>query len=566
MRFSIVIPTYQRRETILRTVAALERQVHRDFEVIVVDDGSTDGTAAALRSREVGFALTVLEQGRKGAAQARNAGAARATGEILLFLDDDMEAHPSLLAEHERSHRAGAQLVLGDLPLHRASPQNVLSRGVGRWAARRGQRLAGACTEIPLADLLTGQMSISSELFERIGRFDVSFTREGRYGGEDVDFGYRVLKAGCRVVFNPAAISYQYYDVDPADYLRRGYEAGRSEHELILKHPERAEQLDGGPHLHTRRSRWLLGPFVLAPPAFSLPLRAAVAALVRSGRGGSRLRNVFLGLRTVEYRRGVRAARRALATGQAVVLAYHALTDLSGDPRLAQYGVSSARLGEQLDALSEHGYTFIDLDALLRALEGKQRLPRRAVLLTFDDGYADLLSAGVPVLDARRIPALAFVISGRVGATNEWDRAIRTRPMRLLDADGLRAIAEHDVEVGSHGQTHRRLSLLAATELEAELEGSAAQLEALGLPRPRAISYPYGVRSTVVASAVRRAGYEAAFTVDPGVVRRGSDCLALPRVEVLAGDTPRRLRVKIATAGWPDRRRARVLGLLRIRQ
>jgi peptidoglycan/xylan/chitin deacetylase (PgdA/CDA1 family)/GT2 family glycosyltransferase len=566
MRFSIVIPTHQRRETLLRTVAALDNQVHRDFEVIVVDDGSTDGTAAALRSLEVGFALTVLEQDNRGAAQARNAAVARATGEILLFLDDDMEAHPSLLLEHERSHRAGAQLVLGDLPLHAASPQNVLSCAVGAWAARRGERLAAGRAEIPLADLLTGQMSISRESFERIGRFDVSFTHEGRYGGEDVDFGYRVLKAGCRVVFNPAAISYQYFDVDPADYLRRAYEAGRSEQMLILKHPERAGQLERGPHLHTRRSRWLLGPLVLAPPALSLPLRAAVAALVRSGRGGSRLRSVFLALRTMEYRRGVRAAQQALSTGQAVVLAYHALTDLSDDPRLAEYGVPSALLVDQLDALSDRGWTFIGLDVLLRALEGTQRLPRRAVLLTFDDGYVDLLDAGVPVLAARRIPALAFVITGLVGATNEWDRAIRTRPMRLLDADGLRAIAERGVEIGSHGQTHRRLPLVARAELPAELEGSAAQLEALGLPRPRVMSYPYGLRSTAVASAVREAGYEAAFTIDPGVVRRGSDRFALPRVEVLASDTPRRLRLKLATAGWPERRRARLLLLLRIRQ
>jgi peptidoglycan/xylan/chitin deacetylase (PgdA/CDA1 family)/GT2 family glycosyltransferase len=566
MRFSIVIPTYQRRETILRTVAALDRQLHRDFEVIVVDDGSTDGTAAALRSLDVRIALTVLEQGRKGAARARNAGVARATGEILLFLDDDMEAHPSLLAEHDRSHRAGAQLVLGDLPLHPASPQNVLSRAVGGWAARRGARLAADPGEIPLADLLTGQMSISRESFERIGQFDVSFTREGLYGGEDVDFGYRVLKAGCRVVFNPAAISYQYYDVDPADYLRRGYEAGRSEHELILKHPERSEQLERGPHLHTRRSRWLLGPLVLAPPAFSLPLRAAVAALVRNGRGGSRLLSVFLALRTMEYRRGVRAARRALSTGQAVVLVYHAVADLSDDRALAHYGVPSARFAQQLDTVIRNGWTFVDLDAVLGALAGQRHLPKRSVLLTFDDGYADLLSAAAPLLAERGIPAVAFAVADSVGGTNEWDREIGAGELPLLDADGLRALAAQGIEIGSHGCSHRRLANLAPRELSGELEGSASGLEALGLPQPRALSYPYGVWSPAVASAARQAGYEAAFTVRPGVVRRDSDRFALARVEVLASDTPRTLRLKVATAGWRDRWRTPAMRLLRVPQ
>jgi peptidoglycan/xylan/chitin deacetylase (PgdA/CDA1 family) len=409
-------------------------------------------------------------------------------------------------------------------------------------------------------------MSIRREWFDRLGRFDVSFTREGLYGGEDVDFGYRVLKAGCRVVFNPAAISFQYYDVDPADYLRRGYEAGRSEHELIVKHPERAEQLQRGPHLHTRLSRWLLGPFVLAPAALSRPLRATVAALVRSGHRGPRLRAVLLNVRAMEYRRGVRHSRLALADDGAVVLAYHAVADLSHDRKLSAYGVPAARFAAQLDDLIRRGWSFVDLDALLRALVGEQRLPDRAVLLTFDDAYADLLSAAIPVLAERRLPAVAFAVSGRIGNTNEWDREIGAGRLRLLDAAGLRAVAEHGVEIGSHGYTHRRLTpALAPAELAAELEGSADQLQALGLPRPRVLSYPYGVWSSAIASAVGRAGYEAAFTVRPGVVRRGANRFALPRVEVLASDTPRRLRLKVATAGWPDRRRAQALRLLRVR-
>jgi glycosyltransferase involved in cell wall biosynthesis/peptidoglycan/xylan/chitin deacetylase (PgdA/CDA1 family) len=567
VRFSIVIPTYQRCETVVRTVAALDRQVHRNFEVVVVDDGSTDGTAAALRSLRLGFPLTVVEQGNHGAAQARNAGAAVATGDILLFLDDDMEADPAMLQEHARSQRTGADVVLGDLPLHPDSPPNVLSRAVGDWARRRGDRLAAEGAEIPLADLLTGQMSIRREWFERIGRFDVSFTRDGLYGGEDVDFGYRVLKAGSSVTFNPAAISFQYYDVDPADYLRRGYEAGRSEHELIVKHPERAEQLGRGPHLHARLSRWLLGPFVLAPAALSAPLRATVAALVRSGRGGRRLRAAFLNVRAMEYRRGARDARRALSAGQAVVLAYHAIADLSHERRLWQYGVPPAQLAMQLDELIGHGWSFVGLDALLRALRGKQQLPARAVLLTFDDAYADLLSAAIPILAARGIPAVAFAVSGRVGGTNEWDREIAAGTLRLLDAAGLRALSEHGVEIGSHGYAHRRLTpALAPDELAAELEGSAQQLQALGLPRPRVLSYPYGVWSPTIATAVGRAGYEAAFTIHPGVVRRGADPFALPRVEVLASDTPRTLRLKVVTARWPDRHRERALRLLGVRQ
>jgi GT2 family glycosyltransferase len=312
MRFSVVIPTYQRRDVVLRTVAALDRQSERDFEAIVVVDGSTDGSAEALRGLEVSFPLQVIEQRNSGAAQARNAGAAVATGELLLTLDDDMEADPAMLSEHERSHREGADVVLGDMPVHPDSPPNMLSWGVGDWARRRCERLSAPGAEIRLDDLLTGQLSISRAAYDAVGGFDPEFTREGLFGGEDIDFGHRLRKAGFAIAFNPAAVSYQYYDVDPAGYLRRAREAGRADRELLSKHPELAEDMGASPSFKTRRSRWPLTPFVYAPAWLSAPLRGAAVALVRSGRKGPRARRAFFAIRTLEYLRGVRLAGGSL--------------------------------------------------------------------------------------------------------------------------------------------------------------------------------------------------------------------------------------------------------------
>lgn len=562
MRFSIVIPTYGRRETVLRTVAALARQEHEDFELVVVDDGSADGSAEALRALEVSFPLLVVAQGNRGAAEARNAGAAAAGGDILLFLDDDMEADPSLLLEHDRSHRDGADLVLGDVPLHPDSPRNLLTRGVGSWARSRRDRLVDRPTDVPLEDLLTGQMSIARRRFEELGGFDTSFTRDGSFGGEDVDFGYRALKAGCRIVFNPAAVSHQYFDVDPADYLRREYDAGRAAQELALKHRERAERVGGRLRLQTRRSRWLLWPLVVAPRAVSRPLLAGVARLVRSGLEYDRLGRAFQAVRAMEHLRGARDAQKALSCGEAVVLAYHSIADLGHEGVLREYGVPTARLAEQLDALARRGWTFVTLDQVLGALDGGSALPRRSVLVTFDDAYADLLDAGLPLLAERDIPAVVFAVAGRVGGTNDWDRGLGAGVLSLLDADGLRAVAAAGVEVGSHGCTHRPLSRVAADELPGEVEGSAARIETLGLPRPRALSYPHGDWSPEVAAEAQRAGYAAAFTVDPGTVHRGADRYALPRIEVFASDTPWRLRLKLATARWPSRWRKRALELV----
>jgi peptidoglycan/xylan/chitin deacetylase (PgdA/CDA1 family)/GT2 family glycosyltransferase len=561
VRFSVVIPTFQRRETVVRSVRALEHQTERDFEAVVVVDGSTDGSAEALRQLELSFPLTVLEQPNSGRAEACNSGAATAQGELLLFLDDDMEADPQLLVEHDRSQREGVDLVLGHVPLHPASPQNLLSWGAGLWAETRRERLTAPDAEVQTDDLITGQCSIARRVFQELGGFDASFTREGLFGGEDIDFGYRLLKGGYRVAFNPAAVSHQLYDVDPAAYLKRSYEAGRSEQELILKHPQQATGLWHGPRLRTRRSMLLLGPLVVAPRALSWPLRAGAAGLVRWGVRGRWLRDLFWGLRTMEHLRGARDVRRRLSTGRAVVLCYHAVADLSGDPVLAEYGIAPDRFAGQLRWLGRLGRRFVDLDAVLLALRGDAHLPRRAVLVTFDDCYADLASAAA-LLRRKEVPALAFAVASYVGGTNVWDRGIGAGAIRLLDADGLRALPQQGVEVGSHSSTHPLLSRVPREGLDKELRGSADTFASLGLSRPRAFAYPHGDWSPEVAEAVAEAGYEVAFTVDPGAAARGSHRYALPRIEVLASDGLFSLIVKIATASWPEplrKRAARVL-------
>jgi peptidoglycan/xylan/chitin deacetylase (PgdA/CDA1 family)/glycosyltransferase involved in cell wall biosynthesis len=561
MRFSIIIPTYQRRTMVTRNVAALDRQVFRDFEVIVVVDGSTDGSACALRALDVGFPLEVVEQPNAGRAHACNAGAAASSGELLLFLDDDMEADPSLLREHDRSHRDGADLVLGDLPLHPESPRSLLSWGVGFWASSRRTRLMQPGVRIGPEDLQMGQASIARERFQALGGFDQQFTRAGAYGGEDLDFGTRVQQAGLRIVFNPNAISYQYYDVDPGDYLQRASEWGRSDQELRLKHPDR-QGLANGPIFHTRRARWLLGPFIYAPAAVSRPLRSIVAALVRTGRRTSRLRRLFFAVRTMEHRRGARLARVAASRRRILVIAYHAIADLRHDPVLVKYGVPPAQFAHQLDELRRHGWNFISLDDFLSVVAGDRVLPGRSLLVTFDDAYECLETAACPILAERGIPAVAFAVAERVGETNEWDRPIGASVLRLLDGEGLRALAARGIEIGSHAATHRMLNQIPPEEFQRELDGSARMLEALGLPRPRALAYPYGEWSPAVASAARSAGYHVAFTVAPGAVDPGVDRWAIGRTEILAGDSARRLRLKLAAASVPRRWRPKALELV----
>jgi peptidoglycan/xylan/chitin deacetylase (PgdA/CDA1 family) len=260
----------------------------------------------------------------------------------------------------------------------------------------------------------------------------------------------------------------------------------------------------------------------------------------------------------------VASLRSAIGRRRLRILAYHAVVDLRADPVLAEYGVPPTLFAAQLDALSEHGWTFVGLDAVLASFDGGEPLPRRAVLLTFDDAYADLLEIACPLLEARGIPALAFAVADLVGTTNVWDQAKGAAALDLLDAGGLREVAERGVEVGSHTASHRSLLSVDGRELGGELAGSATTLEGLGLSRPRAFSYPYGDASAGLAAAVEDAGYEIAFTTAWGDPRGVDRCL-IPRVEIHASDTPGKLRLKLAAAAWPGLARDGFLTLAGVR-
>lgn len=307
--YSVIIPTFQRRDLVVSNVRALERQSYRGaFEVIVVVDGSSDNSAAALRNLTPDFPLTVIEQSNQGIAAARNKGAAAAKGEMLLFLDDDMEADPNLLAEHTRSHSAGADVVTGHVPLHPQSPCNFLSDSVKAWAEDRANALLSSPENPDFLEVVGGQLSISRELFFQLDGFDTAFTRNGTFGNEDRDLVCRILDRGHRIFFNPQAISWQTYVVIPRQFLRNYRQAGAADVYLARKHPERADRIFNPECVETNADkyiwRWLC-----------TPLRCLVLSLLEHGHQSRRYERWFWWIWKLEYSCGVRAARRTSRLG-----------------------------------------------------------------------------------------------------------------------------------------------------------------------------------------------------------------------------------------------------------
>jgi peptidoglycan/xylan/chitin deacetylase (PgdA/CDA1 family) len=224
-----------------------------------------------------------------------------------------------------------------------------------------------------------------------------------------------------------------------------------------------------------------------------------------------------------------------------------------------------AEFARFLDDLAARGYrTWTLAEAAARAAQSKP-LPRRSIVLTFDDGCRCFAEHAFPELASRGMTATLFVVSGELGRNNRWDRAMPgagEREERLLDAGELRRLADSGIEIGSHSRTHRDLTGCSEEKLAAEVAGSRQDLEtALGRP-VQTFCYPYGRLDGRARAAAVAAGYVAAVGIHANPGSRPGDLFALPRMIVNPGESRFERRLK-ANGLYPLYSRLPRLGLLR---
>ena len=297
--FSVIIPTYQRRQSVCEAVRALGKVAYGGrVEIIVVVDGSTDGSAEALAELDCPIPLRIIQQDNRGLAAARNRGAAESSGEILLFLDDDMICEPDILDQHARMYRDGADAVAGNIPLHPDSPPGILTEAIATVAVLP----AGA--RIGPFHVCGGQLSVARAAFEALGGFDEEFCADGAYGDEDADFAIRLFGA-YDVRHNPAAISRQINLVSAGDFMDRARQLARADLRLIAKHPSVRRELLNLRGNESRSARLLYWPASGIPLFPYLLAKATVGAcdsLLTTRYGSSRvLARLFVAARWITY-------------------------------------------------------------------------------------------------------------------------------------------------------------------------------------------------------------------------------------------------------------------------
>lgn len=236
MKVSVIIPTYNGEKKLPGIIHSLGQQTFTDFEVIVAIDGSKDNTAKYLRSIQVSYPLTILEQPNRGRSVIRNNGADSAKGDLLIFFDDDMLPVASCIERHVQHHI-----------LH---PGTILTGGLKECAAEKSteilkyrsflsEKWIGPLKGNPDQQLVkenifitAANFSVERTLFRKLGGFD-----ETLKDAEDFDLAVRAYKEGIPLFFNYHAFAWHNDQVNCVSYIKRQRQYSKANKTLLQVKP-----------------------------------------------------------------------------------------------------------------------------------------------------------------------------------------------------------------------------------------------------------------------------------------------------------------------------------------
>ena len=239
------------------------------------------------------------------------------------------------------------------------------------------------------------------------------------------------------------------------------------------------------------------------------------------------------------------------------ILMYHAVE--AGAPSGYGYAVSAAQFERQLDAIRRAGLETISLGQLFDGLDGKAPLPRKPIVLTFDDAYRNIYEVAWPLMRERAMTGTLFAVAAHVGGSNEWDQEKGMPRLELMDLAELKSLADAGWEIGSHGCRHLELAKADKTQQRDEIVRSMSQLESLLGTAPDFYAYPYGSYTELAKEMLREAGYRGGCSMFSRAASVTADRFCMRRVMPHRGDSALSFRLKLSPiylryVAWRDSR------------
>lgn len=304
LSISVVVPTYNRVASLQHVIRALERQRYPSdaFEVIVVSDGSSDGTHAFLDGhRSTTMRLRWFSQHNRGPAAARNAGIDRAVGDLIVFIDDDVVPEAEFLAEHAQAHCDANRevVVLGPL----LTPGDFAMAPWVRWEQemlmKQYKAMLRGDWQATARQFYTGNASLRRRHILTAGGFDEDFRR-----AEDVELAYRLAALGLDFVFTMKAVGMHYAHRSYRSWLDAASAYGRNDvifardrKQQWLLPTIRREFQDRNAMVRLLVRLCRKRPWLASLMTQVLKVAADAAAIVRSGRVESAAYSALFGLR-----------------------------------------------------------------------------------------------------------------------------------------------------------------------------------------------------------------------------------------------------------------------------
>ncbi len=218
------------------------------------------------------------------------------------------------------------------------------------------------------------------------------------------------------------------------------------------------------------------------------------------------------------------------------VLMYHQIGKFSPMKSHRSTYCHVKRFNVQMWYLNFFKYKIIKLDDVVEYLKKDKPLPKRAVVLTFDDGYKNFLEYAYPILKKYNFHAIVYLLSNLIGNKAIWFKKDNRETPPLLSFDEVCFLKKQGIDFGSHGRNHRKLAEIPLSLAKEEIELSKKELEELFGFEFKHFCYPYGSLNKKVKTLVKNAGYVSGVSCFRGAVYRGCDLYEIPRKAISYGD------------------------------